>query len=98
MRSMKLVICFIVVLLSISACSKENWVSIGANMYVDSASTKRNGDIGQINIKFSGTISPLEFDCVNKKSIDYPDTELDENHPLTEAMKISCKRWFEVWK
>jgi hypothetical protein len=90
-------LCFILAI-SLSACSKENWVSVGSSMYIDSASTKRNGDIGGVTMKFENSDEWVEFDCVNRKLIKYPNEELQIGSSLHTALKIACSRWFEVWK
>ncbi len=102
MRSVRLLTCFAIILISVSACSKENWISVSDEFYVDSASAKRNGDIANVTVKYQSEVTSLEFDCINNKSVDYPKIDMRGTDQLTvglsKSMKIACSRWFEVWK
>jgi hypothetical protein len=84
--------------LALSACSKENWTSVGDDFYVDSASAKRSGDIGAITIKYGEETGWYEFDCQTRKIIKKPDLQVDVYSPMGKASVIACSRWFEVWK
>jgi hypothetical protein len=102
MRSIKLITSLLLVLFSFSACSKENWISVSDEFYVDSASAKRNGDIAKVTVKYQREVISLDFDCINNKSVDYPTFDMNGTSQLTiglsKSMKIACSRWFEVWK
>lgn len=102
MNKSKFFISILLLLCSISANSKENWVSVSDDFYVDSASAKRKGDIAQVTVKYKRELSSLDFDCIKNKSIDYPSIDLNDTDALTiglsKAMKIACSKWYEVWK
>ena len=94
---MKKILLATLIAISLSAHA-EKWVSVGANMYVATASQRRDGDIGGVTLKFENSDEWVEFDCVNRKLIKYPSKELQIGSPLHSALKIACSRWFEVWK
>jgi hypothetical protein len=98
MRSVKFVVSYALVLISITACAKENWVGVGGGFYVDSSSAKRTGDIGAVTIKYKSAVEWVEFDCINKRQVDDPNMEIHKNSPYAGAINIACSRWFEVWK
>lgn len=98
MRLVKFLACYALVLISIPACAKENWVGIGEGFYVDSSSAKRRGDIGAVTIKYKNAEEWIEFDCVNKRLVNDPKMEIHKDSPYANAITIACSRWFEVWK
>lgn len=102
MQTFKIIVLLGAALSTLSACSKENWISVSDEFYVDSASAKRNGDIAKVTIKYQREVTSLDFDCINNKSVDYPKIDMSDTDQLTiglsKSMKIACSRWFEVWK
>lgn len=98
MRTIKIISFIIILAATLSACSKENWTSVGDNFYVDSASAKRNGDIGSITIKYGMDSGSYEFDCQSRKMLKNPDMQVDAESPMGKASTVACSRWFEVWK
>lgn len=102
MRLNKLFHLVFLILFSLSAYSKENWIAVNDEFYVDSASANRKGDMGQVTIKFKNQEELLEFNCKSKKLIKYPDYDFDSRDSslgkgISMAMKVACSRWFEVW-
>ncbi len=98
MRALKIIVVLGAILSTLSACSKENWISVGDDFYVDSASAKRNGDIGTVTIKYGKDSGWYEFDCQTRKILKMPELPVDVDSPMGKASKIACSRWFEVWK
>ena len=98
MHLIKIVIPFCLIVTTVSACSKENWISVGDDFYVDSASAKRNGDIGTVRIKYGTDTGSYEFDCKSRKMLKIPDMQVDADSPMGKASALACTKWFEVWK
>jgi hypothetical protein len=89
---------FLLLITMNSAAYAEKWVSIGSNMYVDSTSKNRNGDLASLTLKFEGENQFLEFDCVNKKLVQHPKLIIEANSPFDRALKIACSKWYEFTK
>lgn len=98
MRTFKIIVLLGAALSTLSACSKENWTSVGNDFYIDTTSAKRSGDIGAVTIKYGQETGWYEFDCQTRKILKMPDVQVDTDSPMGKASNIACSKWFEVWK
>lgn len=78
----------------------ENWKSVGEGFYVDVDSSKRRGDIGDIDVRHGSSIDRNSFDCKRKMYISSTgkQTFVGEWDVLNEMLKEACKKWYEVWR
>jgi hypothetical protein len=96
----KLLLIFISTFLSFSALA-EKWVAVGGDIYIDTDSKSRNGDLAKITVKVGRVEGTSEVDCINFKFI-YPpswgEDKVPKGSPLGEVITTACNRWYEVWK
>lgn len=96
----KQLLILIVALLCLSA-SAEKWVAVDGDMYIDTDSKKRNGDLAKISVKIGGGQITSEVDCKNFKFV-YPPTwgelKVQKGSPLGDIITTACAKWYEGWK
>jgi len=82
-------------------CAK-NWVGIkDSDLYVDTDSKQRSGDLVTIDIKvLSGKESYVEFDCKKGTANTRIEgvMEVKKIPALQKIYDIACKRSWEIWK
>ena len=79
----------------------EKWIYVDENIYVDTDSRERKGDLATLRYKLNGNLSYVEIDCKNKiylKPAQKKDDRVEKDSIMGIILNIACAKWYEVWK